>query len=61
MKVRITNFTGCSRDFANIIEGSEHDVVPCPEKYKDKYSQSVWIMGLKEPVRLLEGEYEEVK
>jgi hypothetical protein len=57
-KVRIKNFKGCSSAFANIVNGSEHEVVECPQKYKERYWDSIWVMGLVEPVRLLDGEYE---
>lgn len=63
-KVRITNFTGYSRNFANIIEGSIHQVIEPPDHYRLKFPnsrQSVWITGVCEPARLLAGEFEIVE
>lgn len=59
-KVRITNFQGQSKTFANLTSGSEHEVVECPANYKHKYLEDVWVMGVGEAVRLLDGEYEEI-
>ncbi len=59
-KVRITNFGGHSSTFANLTNGSEHDIVECPKEYKNKYANDVWVMGIGEPVRLLGNEYEEI-
>jgi len=38
---------------------SEHDRVPCPKEYEDKYKNDVWVYSptRKEPFRLLDGEY----
>jgi len=33
------------------------DTVPCPEEYKDRFKDEIWVMGKTEPVRLLRGEY----
>lgn len=57
MKIRIIS-AGVSlngRAFANLTEGSEHEVVEPPKAYKDKYPNgegSVWVMGVGEPVRI---------
>lgn len=59
-RVRISNFKGNSPAFANLINGTEHDVVECPKEYKSKYGSDVWVMGVGEPIRLLNGEYENV-
>jgi len=59
-RVRITNFTGFSTEFENLTRGTEHDVVECPKEYKNKYANDIWVMGVKEPVRLLLHEYEEI-
>ena len=56
-RVRINGFTGASSSFANLTEGSEHDVVECPANYKTKYGSDVWVMGIGEAVRLLPNEY----
>jgi hypothetical protein len=41
------------------IEAGIHKVVPCPDEYKNRYADDVWVWseGRKEPVRLLPGEY----
>ena len=59
-KIRITNFTGHSTGFANLTNGSEHDVVACPDDQKKKFGNDIWVMGVEEPVRLLSGEYIEI-
>lgn len=59
-RVRITNFEGCSSEFKNLTNGSEHDVVACPKEHQSKYGSDVWVMGMTEPVRLLEHEYENI-
>lgn len=58
--VRITNFKGQSNEFKNLVEGTEHAVVPCPKEYEKKYKNDIWVMGMTEPVRLLSGEYENI-
>jgi hypothetical protein len=63
-RVKITNFQGYSKNFVHLIEGSEHDVVETPSDYKSKFpnsSQTVWVNGVFEPVRLLPGEFEVIK
>lgn len=42
---------------------SEHDRVPCPKEYEDKYKNDVWVYSptRNEPVRLLKGEFEHIK
>ncbi len=40
-----------------------HDVVACPDEYKNKYESDVWVFseGRQEPVRLFSDEYEIVE
>src|ERR1017187_6551065 len=59
-RVRITNFKGNSPAFANLINGTEHDVVDCPKQYVNKYGSDVCVMGVGEPIRLLGSEYEKI-
>lgn len=59
-RVRISNFTGASSEFKNLVNGTEHDVVECPKEHKAKYGSDVWVMGMTEPVRLLGHEYENI-
>jgi len=59
-KVRITDFTGSSSQFKNLVRGSIHKVIKCPNSEKAKFENDIWVMGVSEPVRLLPGEYEVV-
>lgn len=34
------------------------DVVPCPDEYKHKFNDDIWVMGKTEPIRLLRQEYQ---
>lgn len=43
--------------FSNLTPGSEHDIVPAPKGVPDNLP-GVWVPGIGEPVKLLEGEYE---
>jgi len=57
--IKISNFTGCSPEFKNLIEGSEHKVIETPEKYKDQQLQDgYWVNGVTEPVLVLKRECE---
>lgn len=60
-KIRIQNFEGYSQEFVNLTEGSIHEVIETPEKYKDKELQpGVWVWGISEPVLVLRREFEYV-
>lgn len=59
-KVRITTtrFETNGSQFKNLIFDSEHEVVNPPNEYADNYpncSNSVWVQGVGEPVRILSG------
>lgn len=57
MKVKITEQLGV-HGAGNLTVGSEHDVVPCPKQYQQRYAHCVWVQGETEPVRLHKREYE---
>ena len=60
-QIRIRNFQGFSKEFINLTEGSIHEVIETPEKYKDKELQEgVWVQGVTEPVLVLRREFEYV-
>lgn len=63
-EVKIINFTGSSKKFNNIVNGSIHKIISPPNEYELKYPNSVetvWIMGIEEPVRLLLNEFKFLK
>lgn len=56
--IRICGFEGFSSEFVNLTEGSIHEVIETPERYKDKKLQDgVWVMGVTEPVLVLRREF----
>jgi len=58
-KIRIQNFEGFSKEFVNLTEGSIHEVIETPEKYKYKeLEDGVWVWGVTEPVLVLRREFE---
>jgi len=58
-KIRITNCQANGKVFDNLTPGSVHVVVPPPEGYDN--SRGVWVMGVGEPVKVLFGEYTEIR
>lgn len=56
-KVKITNCHAGSPQFKNLVPDSIHEIVAPPKEYEDKKSW-VWVMGVGEPVRILDEEYE---
>lgn len=57
-KIQIHNFRGFSSEFVNLTEGSIHEVIETPERYKGRETmQGVWVMGVTEPVKVLRNEY----
>ena len=59
-EVKITFFNGVNNDWINIKPGTIHKIVKPPEEEKLKYpntAESVWVMGLTKPVRLLFNEF----
>lgn len=58
LKIQINGFEGYSREFVNLTEGSIHEVIETPERYKHKELQEgVWVWGVTEPVLVLKREY----
>ena len=61
-KLKIQNFTGHSREFANLTEGSIHEILETPLRYRnDKTYNGYWVMGVSEPVLVLFDECEVIK
>lgn len=58
-KIRITRCYAHGKMFANLTSGSEHEIVdpPSPEKNDHK---GVWVMGVGEPVKVLNDEFERI-
>jgi hypothetical protein len=58
-KIQIHDFRGFSPQFVELTEGSIHEVIKTPERYKNKKMQvkGVWVMGVTEPVKVLSYEY----
>lgn len=54
--IKITRFTGCGAVFANLVDGSVHKVISIPEGEKDD-GRGVWVMGVDEPVKVLNREF----
>ena len=56
----ITNCTACGPVFGNIVPGSKHVVIKAPANYKDD-NKGVWVMGVGEPVKILNNEFRYVE
>lgn len=56
-QVRVLYCMAQGRQFANLTPGSIHEVVTAPEPYKDDH-KGLWVMGIGEPVKLLNGEFD---
>ena len=58
LKITIHRFKGFSREFANLIEGSVHEVIETPERYKGKklLHNGYWVHGVSEPVLVIDTE-----
>lgn len=57
-KIRISGFEGFSSEFVNLIEGSIHECLERPERYKNKELQDgEWVWGVTEPVLVLRREF----
>jgi len=57
MKIKITQFTGHGAVFANLTPDSVHESVPAPAD-QQHLKDEMWVMGVGEPVRVLDHEYE---
>jgi hypothetical protein len=59
-RIRIKYCTALGKVFENLTPGSEHNVINPPSPYKND-KRGVWVMGIGEPVKLLNGEYETIQ
>lgn len=57
--VRITRCDACGNQFKNLIPGSKHTVIPPPES-KTEDDRGVWVIGVGEPVKILNNEFKYV-
>jgi hypothetical protein len=57
-KLRIEGFKGFDPTvFANLTEGSEHDIIETPERFENQeLDEGYWVMGIGEPVLVLKSE-----
>lgn len=55
-RVKVTHCAAVGSQFENLVDGSEHDVIAPPIGYKNDH-KGVWVMGVGEPVKLLNNEY----
>jgi hypothetical protein len=55
-QIKITTCTAVGRIFENLITNSVHDVIPAPLGEKED-SKGVWVMGIGEPVKVLNNEF----
>jgi len=56
-QLKICRFEGFSREFANLTEGSIHDIIKTPIRYQNQDLQpGYWVMGVTEPVLVLRRE-----
>jgi hypothetical protein len=58
-KIEITNCRAVGKAFANLTPGSSHDVIDPPQGQNN--DRGVWVMGVGEPVKVLFGEFVEIK
>lgn len=58
-RVKVTVCRAVGRQFQNLTPGSVHDVITPPAGENAK--NGVWVQGVGEPVKLLFGEFEELK
>lgn len=56
-KIRITECHAVGSPFANLLPGTEHDVIKPPHPKKND-ERGVWVMGVGEPVKVLRHEFE---
>lgn len=62
-KIKIKECTAMGKQFRNLKPGSVHKIIESPqkEKFPNGKKGGVWVMGIGEPVRVLRGEYTEVR
>lgn len=56
VSIVITDCRACGKQFENLLKDSVHTVIPAPEGEKED-SRGVWVMGVGEPVKVLNGEF----
>ena len=59
-KIKITHCEAFGIQFENLVDGSIHEVIKTPSGYKND-SKGVWVMGVGEPVKVLNREFIEIK
>ena len=59
-RIRIKYCTAFGEVFKNLTPGSEHNVIKPPPLYKND-RKGVWVMGVGEAVKVLNGEYEVIE
>ena len=55
----ITRCEACGPQFSNIIPGSKHTVISPPEGFSED-DKGVWVMGVGEPVKILNYEFRDL-
>lgn len=55
-QIKITHCTAVGRCFANLTPNSVHDTIPTPKGEKED-NKGVWVMGIGEPVKVLNNEF----
>lgn len=55
-RIKITNCYATGRQFANLVADSEHDIIETPKGQKID-NRGVWVMGVGEPVKILNDEF----
>lgn len=58
-KIKVVKCGAFGKQFENLIPESTHDVIEAPKPYKNDHT-GVWVMGVGEPVKLLNGEFVQV-
>jgi hypothetical protein len=59
-KIVIVRCGAFAPQFANLTPDSVHEVIPAPAPNKDD-AKGVWVMGVGEPVKVLNGEFRDYK
>ena len=60
-KIKITVCQAFGPQFENLIPDSIHDVIETPARHKNSEMKGVWVMGIGEPVKVLNDEYTQIK
>lgn len=55
-RIKVTKCSAYGAIFANLLPNTEHDIVEPPDGYQNDRN-GVWVMGVGEPVKLLNGEF----